>query len=219
MIDWALLPEQRDEMHTRASEHTITIHNSLTNDVRRQLDIIASILYPIEQRTDTLNNAVNAAIDNIMDGIPVVLDENHTFAQRVQYRIQVGMRNVVRGLGAELLEHGAGILEHDPFEVNNPITNEPIVLTEDRMRTFRDTTAGITRRVIEIPRFAQRSDYWHNDDRTPTYRTNSEFFADYFSAMMRNDVEKIKILWHYFPEIMGVMENEIMPQIFERIGV
>lgn len=56
-----------------------------------------------------------------------------------------------------------------------------------------------------------RPDYWFNDDGNPTFRQNSEFFADYFShaVLSPNEpfaVEALDNLREWFPGQMEYME-------------
>jgi len=199
MIDWALVNDRShlfsNSFFTRQGSFSDTLFNALEKDVESKLRSLANELFGISnhppegvfspQVAEEQNTIKNKAISNIMAGNIVVAGPGLSSVEQFQLLLQNETNSALRGNSNS---------DRDEHNMVNP----------------SNVFGGITNNAVRGNWSHTRDNYWFDNSGNPTYRQNSEFFANHFAAAMLNDEQMLQNERDFFPEAMGVMDDIII---------
>ena len=136
---------------------------------------------------------IGMAVDGIIGGNLVVLEYGLSDAQRFQLQLQSAM-NTILGRDDETERRHEMLIPSNIF-------------------------GGITNNTVHGAWIHTRPNYWYqnNNKESPTFRQNSEFFANYFSASMLHNQAMLDNMRDFFPDASEIL-NDVTANITSRIG-
>ena len=168
LIDWVAAGSDNNLSFSRTADGFYTqLFEALHADVEAMLRQVVQEMSLAHISENNRELYMNRAIENIMNGQPVVLGPgqrrvNLSHAQRLQYDLQNEMNQILQGYSD---------------------TNR----TEHNMVIPSDIFGGVTNNAVR-GRIAQTIDYyWFDQDGNNRFRQGSELFAHYYAASMLND--------------------------------
>ena len=172
-------------------------------DVRAHLHVVASEIAatmniaPIilfDREIDMTEITISLAVNNIMMGNRIEPEQADTPARELQLVLQEEVQNRLGGAAMSSVR-----------DIVGGLTNEAVY--------------GSGRRTnVDSP----RPNYWFTPEGVPTYRQNSELFADYFSHSVRRPddsvaVESLENMREWLPDHMRYIDK-IMEEAVSGIG-